>query len=110
MGMYLRGKEPNCCGACPCFHAENPMYCQAVMAAEQKPRIVHPYAEGRPEWCPIIKLPDHLDLVILKDVYFALSDYFIRRMDVNHVVSNDIHYALKDIPIILPKQEEEYDD
>lgn len=72
MGMYIIGKEPDRCGVCPCFHAENPMYCQAVKASVQKPRIVHPYAKGRPEWCSIIEVPKHgrlIDADALKEAF-----------------------------------------
>lgn len=43
---------PRCCGLCPCFHAENPMYCQLVKA-DRKKRVVAPYGHPRPEWCPL---------------------------------------------------------
>lgn len=54
---YIVPKEiPNCCGRCPCFHAEHPMYCQAVKADKNK-RIYAPYGEDRPDWCPLIEIP-----------------------------------------------------
>lgn len=58
MRVILKGiKMPERCGLCPCFHAEWPMYCQAVKADKDK-RIVAPYGMPRPEWCPIlIELP-----------------------------------------------------
>lgn len=43
---------PQKCGLCPCFHFENPMYCQAVKADKYK-KIVAPYGLPRPEWCPL---------------------------------------------------------
>lgn len=53
---YIVPKEiPNRCGRCPCFHAEHPMYCQAVKADKNK-RIYAPYGEGRPDWCPLIEV------------------------------------------------------
>ena len=53
---YLVPKEiPNRCGRCPCFHAEHPMYCQAVKADKSK-RIYAPYGEGRPDWCPLVEV------------------------------------------------------
>ena len=56
---YIVPKEiPNRCGRCPCFHAEHPMYCQAVKADKNK-RIYAPYGEGRPDWCPLIEIPPH---------------------------------------------------
>jgi hypothetical protein len=53
---YIVPKEiPNCCGRCPCFHAEKLMYCQAVKADKNK-RIYAPYGEGRPDWCPLVEV------------------------------------------------------
>lgn len=53
---YIVPKEiPNCCGRCPCFHAERLMYCQAVKADKNK-RIYAPYGEGRPDWCPLVEV------------------------------------------------------
>ena len=60
---YIVPKEiPNRCGRCPCFHAEHPMYCQAVKADKNK-RIYAPYGEGRPDWCPLIEIPPHGRLI-----------------------------------------------
>lgn len=57
MSVVIRGmKMPIKCGLCPCFHAEWPMYCQAVKADKNK-RIVAPYGMPRPEWCPLVELP-----------------------------------------------------
>ena len=43
---------PEKCGLCPCFHFDNPMYCQVVKADKNK-KIVNPYGSPRPEWCPL---------------------------------------------------------
>jgi len=43
---------PEKCGLCPCFHSDNPMYCQAAKADKNK-KIVAPYGAPRPEWCPL---------------------------------------------------------
>ena len=68
---YIVPKEiPNRCGRCPCFHAEHPMYCQAVKADKNK-RIYAPYGEGRPDWCPLIEVPPHGRLIDAD----AIQDY-----------------------------------
>ena len=68
---YIVPKEiPNCCGRCPCFHAENPMYCQAVIADKNK-RIYAPYGGHRPDWCPLVELPPHGRLIDAD----AIQDY-----------------------------------
>ena len=64
MPILVKDRDmPDACGSCPCFHAETPMYCQAVIADVQKPRIVRPYAKGLPEWCPLIEIPKHGRLI-----------------------------------------------
>ena len=44
---------PEKCGLCPCFHFENPIYCQAVKVDRNNKKIVAPYGAPRPEWCPL---------------------------------------------------------
>ena len=69
---YIVPKEiPNCCGRCPCFHAEKLMYCQAVKVDKNK-RIYAPYGEGRPDWCPLIEVPTPHGRLIDAD---AIQDY-----------------------------------
>ena len=64
MSFFIKGMEiPKRCGLCPCFHAEHPMYCQAVKADKEK-RIVAPYELPRPDWCPLVEVKEfHGDLV-----------------------------------------------
>ena len=50
--IEINMQMPAKCGLCPCFHFENPMYCQAVKADKNK-KIVSPYGSSRPEWCPL---------------------------------------------------------
>lgn len=58
MSVYINMEMPKSCGKCPCFHAENPMYCQAVKADKNK-KIIAPYGKPRPEWCPLVAVPPH---------------------------------------------------
>lgn len=55
MEIYIN-PPPKCCGMCPCFHAEHPMYCQAV-PAKLGIKVRKPYVE-RPDWCPLNKKAD----------------------------------------------------
>lgn len=49
---------PRCCGLCPCFHAEHPMYCQA----DKTTKMTAPYGK-RMEDCPLVALPEHGRLI-----------------------------------------------
>ena len=55
MSYFVPKEIPDRCGRCPCFHAEHPMYCQAVKADKNK-RIYAPYGERRPDWCPLVEI------------------------------------------------------
>ena len=78
MSVLIRGMEmPERCGICPCFHAEWPMYCQAVKADKNK-RIVAPYGMPRPQWCPLIELPAEHGRLIDADALKDTLDYYIR--------------------------------
>ena len=71
MSYFIPKEIPNRCGRCPCFHAEHPMYCQAVKADKNK-RIYAPYGEGRPDWCPLIEIPTpHGRLIDIKSVEYG---------------------------------------
>jgi hypothetical protein len=50
--IEINMRMPEKCGFCPCFHYNNPIYCQAVKADKNK-KIVNPYGAPRPEWCPL---------------------------------------------------------
>lgn len=66
MSVILKGMEmPDRCGLCPCFHPEHPMYCQAVKADKEK-RIYAPYGKPRPDWCPLIEIPEGARLIDAK--------------------------------------------
>ena len=58
--IYIDMQMPKKCGECPCFHFENPMYCQAVKA-DKKKKIVAPYGATRPEWCPLKEQDDEVE-------------------------------------------------
>ena len=63
MSVIVKGMEmPLKCGSCPCFHAEHPIYCQAVKADKAK-RIAAPYGLLRPDWCPLVEVLPHGDLI-----------------------------------------------
>ena len=51
-------EPPRCCGLCPCFHAEHPMYCQA----DKNVKVFAPYGK-KGKGCPLIEVPLHGRLV-----------------------------------------------
>lgn len=60
MSILIPGKMPTECWECPCAYeteGAHHNYCQAAGYDTKLPD------EGRPDWCPLIELPPHGDLV-----------------------------------------------
>ena len=62
MGVLIKGmKMPEKCGLCDLFHAESPMHCTVIKGHKT---VGAPYGMPRPEWCPLVELPEkHGDLI-----------------------------------------------
>lgn len=91
MGVFLPDVDiPRCCGECRCSGTD---VCREWMAMDRRD-----LGTKRAETCPAIPASD--DLVSLKEVYWALNSYFIPRMNINHVVSQDISIALSGLRVV----------
>lgn len=56
MSVLIKGIEmPEKCGSCDLFHAESPMHCTVVKGHKT---VGAPYGVPRPDWCPLVALPD----------------------------------------------------
>ena len=100
---YIVPKEiPNRCGRCPCFHAEHPMYCQAVKADKNK-RIYAPYGEGRPDWCPLVEVKTpHGRLIAEK----TITEIRYHDADGYHIVNGEQLCELEiDAPTVIEAEE-----
>lgn len=93
---------PEKCGLCPLFHAEHPMYCQGVKA-DRKKKIVAPYEQPRPEWCPLhedIADPDTISRQQAIDAV-TLTEPIVIEFGGNSIVgqtTEDMISALKNLP------------
>lgn len=57
MSVLIKGmKMPEKCGSCDLFHVELPMHCTVVKGHKT---VGAPYGMPRPEWCPLVDLPEH---------------------------------------------------
>ena len=109
MSVYIDMEMPKRCGECPCFHAENPMYCQAVKADKNK-KIIAPYGKPRPEWCPLISVPAHGRLVDEKDICDKIrplieNPYCYNRLQVISETLGNCLQIVRDAPTIIPADE-----
>lgn len=80
--ILIDTEMPEKCGLCPLFHAEYPMYCQGVKA-DRKKKIVAPYGQPRPDWCPLHEVYDmptvYAERISDKDIIYRedATRYFI---------------------------------
>lgn len=66
MSVIVRGMGmPQKCGQCNLYHAEHPMHCMVV---EGHRTVGAPYGMPRPDWCPLVEIPPHGDLVDRDDL------------------------------------------
>ena len=102
MSYFIPKEIPNCCGICPCFHAERLMYCQAIKADKNK-RIYAPYGEGRPDWCPLIEIPTpHGRLIAEK----TITEIRYHDADGYHIVNGEQLCELEiDAPTVIEAEE-----
>jgi len=56
MSVLIKGmKMPEKCGSCDLFHVESPMHCTVVKGHKT---VGAPYGMPRPDWCPLIEIPE----------------------------------------------------
>jgi len=62
MSVLIKGmKMPEKCGSCDLFHVESPMHCTVVKGHKT---VGAPYGMPRPDWCPLVEIPEpHGDLI-----------------------------------------------
>lgn len=97
----VRMNKPSCCGACPIFHFEHTMYCQATRAGAQKPRIVNPYIGPLPDWCPIVcELPENHGRLVDAD---ALRNQLIKNIN----LTNNFDTSFRETATIVPAERSE---
>ena len=62
MSVLIKGmKMPEKCGSCDLFNVELPMHCTVVKGHKT---VGAPYGMPRPDWCPLVEVPEpHGDLI-----------------------------------------------
>lgn len=86
MDILIKGMEmPSCCGLCPCFHAEHPMYCQA----DKTIRMTAPYGK-RMEGCPLVALPEHHGRLKDADAMLEKQERIVLPDDLTYTIAHGI--------------------
>ena len=82
MSVLVKGmKMPEKCGSCDLFHAEYPMHCTVVKGHKT---VGAPYGMPRPEWCPLVELPEKHGRLIDADALADDLEYDAQHFDDDH--------------------------
>lgn len=101
--IEVTGEEIDRCGRCPCFHYEYPVHCRAVRADTDK-KIGAPYAPGRPDWCPLVELPEgHGRLVDADAIIAKYGDYYVEEGTEEGMIG-DLRMLLELVPTVVEKE------
>lgn len=97
MSVLIKGMEmPQKCGQCNLYHAEYPMYCMAV---EGHRTVGAPYGMPRPDWCPLVEVEPHGDLVDKDKLMQEVID-----SDLDHLQRDDwreVIQIISDAPTVI---------
>lgn len=114
-GIYIKGaKMPNNC--CSCQLSSHDMCLLCGKDADD-------WLESRPEYCPLIELPDHGDLIDKTDLMASLADWQLSEAPeegINwdsgrNVTSHELQYSIyrllgdvyeevRDEPVVIPAE------
>ena len=79
MSVLVKGMGmPEKCGSCDLFHAEYPMHCSVVKGHKT---VGAPYGMPRPEWCPLVELPEKHGRLIDADALIDTLEQAIAIME-----------------------------
>ena len=88
MSVFVKGmKMPEKCGSCDLFHAESPMHCTVVKGHKT---VGAPYGMPRPEWCPLVELPEKHGRLIDGDM---LEQEIVNGIKASNYEKGYEHYA-----------------
>lgn len=118
MSVLIKGMEtPFSCLVCPCSGIDNTddgnevWVCEASKLRQLtvEDKIVH-----RPEWCPLVPVPYHGDLIDREAWKKSLIDegetMGIDGFSIDGLSADDICYAIENAPVIIPAERREEDD
>lgn len=102
MSVLIKGmKMPEKCGLCDLFHVESPMHCTVVKGHKT---VGAPYGMPRPEWCPLIELPEKHGRLIDERVAY---DKIAEQEGGYYMDMDGVDMGLSETPTIIEAEGEE---
>ena len=102
MSVLIKGmKMPEKCGLCDLFHAESPMHCTV---AKGHKTVGAPYGMPRPEWCPLVALPDHHGRLIDENEVRIVMNWLLTQPQ--RPTWNDTYHAIQEMNAVIEAEGE----
>lgn len=120
MSILIKGlKMPEDCPQCPLSHwnkLDQLTGCELVRRYVPESESSYWQSDKRPEWCPLVGLPDHGDLIDRSRLIGGFADWYIQESPMylgdSKVVAETIGDAMKAIeaaPVVIPAERSEDD-
>ena len=105
-GLYVPGvKKPYGCDFCPWYRT-----LWSFCTAANKDISVLDMNKG-PDWCPLVEVPDHGDLIDRDEWRKSLIDegetIGIDGFSIDGLTADDVCYAIENAPVVIPAEREE---
>ena len=101
MSVLIKGmKMPEKCGLCDLFHAESPMHCTVV---KWHKTVGAPYGMPRPEWCPLIALPDHHGRLIDENEVRTVMNWLLTQPQ--RPTWNDLYHSIQEMNAVIEAED-----
>ena len=112
MSVLIKGmKMPFSCLVCPCSGGDNTDDGNEVWvceASELRQLTVEDKIVHRPEWCPLVLVPPHGDLIDREALEKSLIDegetIGIDGFSIDGLSADDVCYAIENAPAIIPAE------
>lgn len=112
MSVLIKGMEmPFCCLKCPCSGEDNTDDSNEVWvceASELRQLTVEDKIVRRPEWCPLVPVPPHGDLIDQeawkKSLIGDSETVGVDGFSIDGLSADDLCYAIENAPIIISEE------
>lgn len=113
MGVYIKGlKMPKHCWQCAFKDCDD--NCAVMYAIERKNiSVFETWGEGRvPNWCPLVELPDHGDLIEREYAIGSACSGRIRALPTTEdgedwIRVEEVRQSIKSVPAVIPADRSE---
>ena len=116
MSILIKGmKMPKDCPQCPLSHwnkLDQLTGCELVRRYVPESEQSYWQSDTRPEWCPLVELPDHGDLIEREYAIASACSGRIRALPTTEggedwIRVEEVRQSIKSVPVVIPAERSE---